>query len=98
MGLCALQINQKKWQDKIRGVGIGPDEAAPYSSSEVFHKLLSWGSSPGNYTKVLGQGQHRRILLTPHGDPAIKQKDFIAEYESQQFEKLKQQQAELLKQ
>ena len=81
MGLCALQINQKKWQDKLKGVNTGQDEAAPYSSSEVFHKLLGW-SSTANYTKVQGQGQHRRILLTPQGDPAVKLKDNIIDYES----------------
>ena len=55
MGLCALQLNQKKFQEKLKGVGQ-PEEASAYNNSEVFHKMLSWGPAPANYTKVLGAG------------------------------------------
>ena len=58
MGLSCLNLNLKKQQDQLN---------SEYQS-DVFHSMVSWGTPA--YTKVVGNNQHRRFLLTAQGDPA----------------------------
>ena len=69
MGLSCMNINMKKQQDIL---------SLEYQS-DVFQKMVSWGTP--NYTKIVGNNQHRRFLLTVQGDPATSLKEEMTLYE-----------------